>query len=121
MTEMEEKLVRTIIRGFSRSILLWLLDRKAMSGYLIIKEMQKITGHSFTSGAIYPLLYELENRGFIVGDWKQRGRRRIKYYSITEKGKKMLLTIRDLLEMPVREVLNDLLGEESSLEESMNT
>jgi DNA-binding PadR family transcriptional regulator len=43
----------------------------------------------------------------------QRGRRRVKYYSITEKGTKLLNRLRELFEMPIRKVLKDLLGETS--------
>ena len=84
-----------------------------MSGYRITKEMRRLTGRSFSSGVVYPLLYELEERGLITGEWVQRGRRRIKHYSITEKGSNLLNRLRELFEMPVREVLRDLLGESS--------
>lgn len=113
MAKAERDLVRATIRGFSRSIILWLVSQKPMSGYGIIKEMKRLTGQSFHPGIVYPLLYELERRGFIVGEWAQKGRRRIKYYSITDKGKKLLNRLRQLFEMPVKEVLKDLIGESS--------
>lgn len=110
---MEEDLVRATVRGFSRSIILWLVSQRPTSGYRVIKEMKRLTGQKFHPGVVYPLLYELEEDGFIVGDWVQRGRRRIKYYSITEKGTKLLSRLYELFEMPVRNVLKDLLGETS--------
>ena len=110
MAKVEKDLVKATIRGFSRSIILWLVSRKPASGYRVIKEMKRLTGQSFHSGAIYPLLYELEEEGFIIGDWVQRGRRRIKYYSITERGTKLLDSLRELFKMLVGEVLKDLLG-----------
>jgi PadR family transcriptional regulator PadR len=106
----EEELIQATIRGLSRSIILWLLDQKRMSGYMITKELKKITGQQYTSGGVYPILYELEERELITGEWEQRGRRRIKYYSISEEGKKVLNHIRGLLEKPVRVVLHDFLG-----------
>jgi len=111
MAEAERALVRATVRGFSRSIVLWLVSQKPMSGYKIVKEMKRLTGQDFHAGVVYPLLYELERGGFIVGEWIQRGRRRIKYYSITKEGTKLLGRLRELFEMPVREVLKDLLGE----------
>lgn len=110
MTEEEEDLIKATLRGFSRAIILWMVSKKRMSGYMITKEMKRLTGRSFTSGVVYPLLYELEEMRFIAGEWMQRGRRRIKYYSITEEGINLLNRLRELFEMPVREVLTDLLG-----------
>lgn len=105
MAEAERDLIRATVRGFSRAVILWLVSQKPMSGYEIVKEMKRLTGQNFHSGIIYPLLYELEKRGFIVGEWTQRGRRRIKHYSITNKGSKLLDRLRQLFEMPVKEVL----------------
>jgi len=112
MSEVERYMVKAIIRGMSRSIILWLVNQKPMSGYSIVKEMKRLTGQNIHSGIVYPLLYELEENGLIVGEWSQKGRRRIKYYTITEKGKKLLNKIKELFEMPVKEVLKDLIGEE---------
>ena len=111
MAKVEEDLIKATVRGFSRSIILWLVSQKPMSGYRIVKEMKKLTGQNFHSGVVYPLLYELEEKGLTVGDWVQKGRRHIKYYSITEKGINLLNRLRELLEMPIREVLKDLIGE----------
>lgn len=61
---------------------------------------------------VYPLLYELEEKGFVSGRWTRKGRRQIRYYSITDRGTKLLSHLRELFEMPVREVLKDMLGHE---------
>ena len=111
MAEAERDLIRATVRGFSRAVILWLISQKPMSGYKIVKEMKRLTGQNFHAGVVYPLLYELEGRGFIVGEWTQRGRRRIKHYSITNKGTESLTRLRQLFEMPIRGVLKDLIGE----------
>lgn len=103
----EIDVVRAILRGFSRAVILWLISQKPMSGYAILKEIEKLTGQKFHAGIIYPLLYELEKGGFISGQWTQKGRRCIKYYSITEKGVQMLNQLRQRFEMPVKDVLKD--------------
>lgn len=110
MAEIERDLIKATLRGFSRSIILWLVTEKPRSGYEIVKEMKRLTGQHFHSGVVYPLLYELEKKKFIVGRWVTKGRRRIKYYSITSRGGKLLNHLRELFEMPVRDVLKDLLG-----------
>ncbi len=110
----EKDLVKSTIRGFSRSIILWLVTQKPMSGYAIVKEMKRLTGQRFHSGVIYPLLYELEQKNMVTGKWIENGRRRIKRYSATKKGTEMLNHLREVFEMPIREVMNDLIGESSS-------
>jgi len=114
MSEAERDLIKAIVRGMSRSIILWLVDQKPMSGYSIVKEMKRLTGQDIHSGIVYPLLYELEENGLIVGEWSQKGRRRIKHYTTTEKGKELLNKIKELFEMPIKEVLKDLMGEEQT-------
>jgi len=113
MTEAEKELVKSTVRGFSRAVILWLVSQKPVSGYKIVKEIKRLTGQEINPGIVYPLLYELENDGFIAGEWTQKGRRRIKYYSTTEKGTKLLNRLRKLFEMPVKEVLKDLIRENS--------
>ena len=113
MAKEERDMIRAIVRGFSRAIILWLTSQMPISGYSIIKEIERLSGQKFYAGIIYPLLYELEKNGYISGEWAQRGRRRIKYYSITEKGAKLLNQLRQRFEMPVKEVLNDLIKENS--------
>jgi DNA-binding PadR family transcriptional regulator len=110
LTEIERGLVKATLRGFNRAIIVWLVSHKRRSGYEVVKEMNRLTNQHFHSGVVYPLLYELEEKKFITGKWVTRGRRRIKYYSITHKGMKLLNYLRKLFEMPVREVLVDLLG-----------
>jgi len=112
MSDGEEDLLRATIRGISRTLIIWLVSQQPMSGYRIVKEMSRLTDQNVKSGTIYPLLYELEDKGLIRGSWVQKGRRRIKYYSATERGRMVLNRICKLFETPLREFLVDLLGEE---------
>lgn len=109
--EIEGELVKAITRGFNRSIILWLLSQGSRSGYTIVKEMRNLTGLSFQPGSIYPLLYDMEVRGFIAGQWVERGKRRMKYYSITEEGRRLLDRLKKLFRMPIGELLEDLIAE----------
>ena len=109
----DEKLIRDVTRGFRRALILWLLERKPASGYFVTKEMKRITGQNQSVGGIYSLLYEFEERGLITGEWTQRGKRKIKNYTITDLGRTMLENIKEMLEMPVRDVLIDLLMDEN--------
>jgi DNA-binding PadR family transcriptional regulator len=110
MSEMGEELVRGVIRNISRLIILWILKQKPRSGYGVLKELQRITGQKFYPGIVYPLLYELEDEEFIAGEWSRRGNRRIKSYSITERGVELLNCLHRLFELPMKGILQDLLG-----------
>jgi len=83
---------------------------KNVSGYGIVKELRRLTGQKFTSGVVYPLLYELEEKKLIVGKWMRKGRRRIKYYSVSRRGTEPLELTRELFEMPVKEILKDFIA-----------
>ncbi len=107
MAETETELIRTIVTSFSRGIILWLVKQKPMSGYGVVKELERLTKQKLPSGIVYPLLYELEKDRYIVGAWTQNGRRRIKYYSITPSGEEALNRLRALFDMPVKEALKD--------------
>ncbi len=112
MAEAERDLIRSTVAGFSRAIILWLLHEKPMSGYALVKELERLMGQHLSSGIVYPLLYELEKEGYIVGEWSHRGRRRIKHYTLTEKGDQMLHRLRQLFDMPVREAFKDFIKED---------
>jgi DNA-binding PadR family transcriptional regulator len=111
MSAMEEELVRGVIRNLSRLIILWILKNNALSGYSVLKEMQRITEQKFHPGIVYPLLYELEDEHFIMGEWSRKGTRRIKRYTITEKGIELLDRLHRLFEFPMKGILQDFLSE----------
>ncbi|MBS7646465.1 MAG: PadR family transcriptional regulator [Candidatus Bathyarchaeia archaeon] len=109
MAELEQEILKAVVRGFSRVMILWLLTKASMSGYGITRELKRLAGWSFRPGVVYPLLYELEESGLIQGKWMEKGRRRIKYYSTTENGVKLLNRVKDLLGAPVKEVLKEIM------------
>jgi DNA-binding PadR family transcriptional regulator len=64
-----------------------------MYGYEIIQELElRSEGYfRFKEGLIYPRLHELERQGLLRAEWQgQEGRRRRKFYSITEEGRRRL-------------------------------
>ena len=45
----------------------------------------------FKVASLYPLLYRLEKRGWIVGRWVEKaGQRRRRYYRLTPQGRRVL-------------------------------
>ncbi|HPG42015.1 MAG TPA: helix-turn-helix transcriptional regulator [bacterium] len=71
-------------------ILSTVLDEKK-HGYQIALEIEeKSAGYfKFNHGTLYPILHKMEKEKYIKGSWQQEGpKRKRKYYTITEKGKK---------------------------------
>ena len=64
-----------------------LLIGKPKHGYAVITELAKKTGVLIGAGVIYPLLYELESKGFVEGAWTSPERRKRSMYYITKKGR----------------------------------
>lgn len=94
MTEKEGR------RGFLKLLVLALLVEKDRHGYEIISEIAKLTKGQWkpTSGSLYPLLTQLERKGFIVSREEiEKGRRR-KVYRITDKGIEKLLRMYETVE-----------------------
>jgi PadR family transcriptional regulator PadR len=81
-------------KGYTKLAVLMFLNKKALTGYDIMKEIEEETFGfwKLTSGGVYPVLKELEERGYIKGQWKAKGERRKKIYKITDDGKQMLKT-----------------------------
>ena len=87
-----------IARGSAELAILALLAEQTLYGFEISKHIEEKTGGSlrFTLASLYPMLYDLEKRGCIVGRWQanEAGRDR-RYYSLTPAGKKQLAPLRE--------------------------
>lgn len=94
---MKKRIHPKIARGSAEVAILSLLAEQPLYGFEIAKNIQDRTGGmlSFTLASLYPMLYELEKRGWIKGDWQvnDAGRDR-RYYSLTTTGKKQLAPLR---------------------------
>ena len=86
-----------ISRGSAELAILALLGQGPLYGFEIAKSIEERTGGTlrFTLASLYPMLYELEKRGWIKGQWQNNaeGRDR-RYYSLTATGKKQLDPLR---------------------------
>ena len=85
---------KNLITGSTTMLILKLLEDKDMYGYLMIEELRKRSDNTFDlkAGTLYPLLHGLEEQGMLESYEESADTKRIrKYYSITKKGKKMLV------------------------------
>lgn len=79
-------------KGYTKLVVLTLLNKKALTGYDIMKEIKEETlgFWTLTAGGVYPVLKELEEKGYISGQWEAKGQRKKKIYEITDEGRRLL-------------------------------
>jgi len=80
-------------KGSAELLVLSLLEDQPRHGYDISKMIQVRSGGvlRFHVTSLYPLLYRLEERGWIDGRWVEKAeQRRRRYYNITPEGRKVL-------------------------------
>ena len=80
-------------KGSTELLLLSLLEAEPRHGY----ELQKLIEArsrgvlTFNVASLYPLLYRMEARGWIVGRWVEKaGERRKRFYKLTAAGREAL-------------------------------
>ena len=90
---MEKILGRELKRGTLEMILLTLLSERQMYGYELVSTLEKRAGPAFQikEGTLYPVLYRLEDAGYLETRWEtvDRGVPR-KYYGLTSNGVQQL-------------------------------
>lgn len=86
-----------IARGSAEVAILSLLAKESLYGFEISRRIEEESGGAlrFNLASLYPMLYELEKRGWIKGQWQQnRAGRDRRYYSLTSAGRKQLAPLR---------------------------
>lgn len=85
-----------LLRGHLETVVLAVLERREAHGFEIMQHLDsKSRGMlALKEGTLYPVLYRLENSGYISGEWDdetatRRGPRR-RIYRMTKKGLKEL-------------------------------
>jgi PadR family transcriptional regulator PadR len=80
---------RELMRGAGPFAVLKMLKRREMYGYELVEALSAQTEGVLAMGqsTLYPMLYNLEAKGYIDSRWRQAesGRQR-KYYALTRKG-----------------------------------
>jgi PadR family transcriptional regulator, regulatory protein PadR len=84
---------RELKKGSAELLVLSLVEDRARHGYEISKLIESRSEGmlKFNVASLYPLVYRLESRGWILGRWVEKaGQRRRRYYRITAQGRKVL-------------------------------
>ncbi len=84
---------RELKKGSAELIILSIVEARARHGYEISKliETRSDGQLKFHVASLYPLLYRLEERGWLQGRWVEKpGERRRRCYSLTAEGRRVL-------------------------------
>lgn len=94
MTAIEDRgLDREMKKGSAELVLLSIVETRPRHGYEISKliEARSAGRLKFHVASLYPLLYRLEERGWLHGRWVEKaGQRRRRFYAITAEGLRVL-------------------------------
>ena len=89
---------RELKKGSAELIVLSAVDARPRHGYEISKliETRSEGRLKFHVASLYPLLYRLEERGWLQGRWVEKaGERRRRFYSLTAEGRRVLTRQRE--------------------------
>ena len=81
-----------LLEGNLASVIMAILADRANYGYAIVTEAERRTDGRLRirQNALYPALHKLEAEGMILGEWREAGGRRRRYYRLTPRGRKEL-------------------------------
>ena len=106
MTPMSESfkkgIVRRIFRNFLDVMVLRLVQIEPMWGYKIIKCVEEQHEITLRHGALYPLLNNLEKKGFLRSRKETKGGRVRKVYEITSKGIQLVEAYNEFLKEQIQ-------------------
>lgn len=80
-------------KGSVELMVLAVIEDHARHGYEIGKRIESRSGGQiqFNVSSLYPVLYRMEEKGWIKGRWVERaGERRRCFYSLSEEGRRVL-------------------------------
>lgn len=99
MTDIDPRiLARELKKGSAELIVLSVLEDRPRHGYEISKLIEdRSEGQlTFHVASLYPLLYRLEERGWLQGTWVEKaGERRRRFYALTGEGRRVLVGQRE--------------------------
>lgn len=89
---------RELKKGSAELMILSVIEARPRHGYEIgrLIETRSHGQMKFHAASLYPLLYRLEERGWLQGRWVEKaGQRRRRFYRLTAEGRRVLARQRD--------------------------
>jgi len=91
---LKESFTKELVQRMTRNLLdiqlLRLIQTQPMWGYRVKKQVEALYGVKLRHGALYPLLNNLEQKGFLTSERQKQGGRTRKVYTMTRKGKQYI-------------------------------
>jgi PadR family transcriptional regulator, regulatory protein PadR len=88
-----------LAKGLLDTIILEQLQKESLHGYQLITNIRKGFGVYFGPSTIYPLLGQLEKKGYVQSAWNMTSDRPRKEYTLTQQGKSLLSITENTLMM----------------------
>jgi len=95
-------IVQRIFRNFLDVMVLRLVQTEPMWGYRVLRYVEEQYGVNIRHGALYPLLNNLEKKGFLRSRKEAKGGRVRKVYEITSKGIQLLAAYNEVLQEQIK-------------------
>jgi len=106
MTDIDDRMLdRELKKGSAELIILSIVEPRPRHGYEISKLIEERSEGQlkFHVASLYPLLYRLEERGWLQGRWVEKaGERRRRFYTLTPEGRRVLARQRETWKSFVR-------------------
>jgi DNA-binding PadR family transcriptional regulator len=103
-----QKEVQTkLTKGLLDMIILQYLEQEPMHGYQVITKIRKGFGVYFGPSTVYPLLGQLEKKGYVNSAWNMDSDRPRKVYSLTNEGKNLLSFTESSLNLICKNMVTD--------------
>ncbi|ACS33946.1 PadR family transcriptional regulator [Thermococcus gammatolerans] len=99
-------MIRRVLLGFMGIHVLHHASREGVTGKFMMDELRK-HGYNVSPGTIYPLLHRMEEMGLLKSRTEVRNGKRVRVYTTTPKGEKLLEEARN----KIRELCKELLGD----------
>ena len=99
------------MKGFGKTMILWLISKERSHGYELMSKMNDISPSTEETvrgpSKIYPVLHDLEEEGLIEGAWELHGKRKVKYYEVTDEGIQTLHRIKKVFRCHKTQILEE--------------
>lgn len=106
MTQKNREVQNKLMKGLLDLVILQFLNAQPMHGYQIISSIRKNFGVYFGPSTIYPLLNQLEEKGYIKSQWDLSNERPRKVYELTNEGQNLLSFTENSLNHICRKISN---------------
>ncbi|MFA4820020.1 MAG: PadR family transcriptional regulator [Candidatus Aenigmatarchaeota archaeon] len=93
--------------SMSKYFILSELSKREMHGYELITRLEKIMGKKPSPSQIYPVLGSMKSLGYVAVRVKNVGRKKLKYYKLTNHGLQFFRAMNKKFELMIRSALKE--------------